>query len=355
MMLFLEGVDLTISEYVANGPYEPFIIIVAVPATATTPAIPERYPPKEIRQWSDEDKNKVGLDAKAKTIISMAFPDEAFHYMMHLKTSKEMSKKVFRPSSCKKTSDNKYLKLNEKYVKLKSYKRKGKGLIAEEHDWAESEESSSDEEDAANLCLMADIKEEVEESSGSTTTFISSQVSISTNPSLPESERCHVVDVLTIDLYNALNGKTLADQVIVNEIISIEREQAIAALKAEKAIIEGWCKSSTKITDLISAQIPAHDKTGIGYRSNKDESSKDCSMLKFGMFVSSIPDTSSSQRSSSSNPIPKDLSKSSRLADKGKSIFRNSKKATEVETLKKTPSKPSADQPSSSGSKITDN
>ncbi|KAI3685473.1 hypothetical protein L6452_34718 [Arctium lappa] len=88
-MLFLEGVDPTIPEYVANGSYEPFIIIAAVPATSTTPAIPERYAPKEIRQWSDEDKKKVGLDAKAKTIISMALPDEAFHSIMHLRTANE--------------------------------------------------------------------------------------------------------------------------------------------------------------------------------------------------------------------------------------------------------------------------
>ncbi|KAI3685807.1 hypothetical protein L6452_35065 [Arctium lappa] len=90
MMLFLEGVDPTIPDYVENGPYEPFSIIVVVPDTTTTTVVPERYALKEIRQRSDEDKKKVGLDAKAKTIISMALPDEAFHSIMHLKTSKEM-------------------------------------------------------------------------------------------------------------------------------------------------------------------------------------------------------------------------------------------------------------------------
>ncbi|KAI3669276.1 hypothetical protein L6452_40504 [Arctium lappa] len=492
MMLFLEGADPTIPEYITNGPYEPVQIIAVVPATVTTPFVPERYVVKEIRQLSDEDKKKVGIDARAKTIISMALPDEVFHSIMHLKTSKEMweticvqyegttkiqetrkinlvrqyesfiaskneslsdvhqrfncliidlrtvgrtysnsevltkfleclpecwdsyliclkltkdlnslslstlygillnyeqsnhlkknlikdskdskstsfalvsseiipsqrstltiteldyetedlsdtditefdeslalltnsfkrfarksnfrrnkpmsltvkpkstpvdkatptcfncekighfasecrSKKVFKPSTSRRSSDEKYLKLKDKYQKLKSYKRKGKGLIAEEHDWAESEESSSDEEKVVNLCLMAEIKEEVEEPAETSMSNISSQVSISTNPSLPEEERSRVVDVLTIDLYNALNRKTLAenknidlteqlekchenikeltlleeslkDQVIVNEIISIERKQAIAALKAEKATVEGWCKSST--------------------------------------------------------------------------------------------------------------
>ncbi|KAI3697893.1 hypothetical protein L6452_30995 [Arctium lappa] len=387
MMLFLERVDPTIPEYIENGPYEPIRIIVVVPATATTEAVPERYVIKEIRQWSDEDKKKVGIDARAKTIISMALPDEVFQSIMHLKTSKEMweticvqyegttefqgtrkinlvrqyesfivgkneslsdvhqrfncliidlrkvgrtysnsevltkfleflpeswdsysiclkltkdlnslslstlygillnyeqsnllkknlvkdskdskstpvalvsleiipsqrstltiteldfesedqsdpnlskfdeslalltnsfkrfsrksnfrrnkplclidkpkstpiekaiatcyncekighfasecrSKKVFKPSTSRRSSEN-------KYQKLKSYKQKGNGLIAEEHDWAESKESSSDEEEVANLCLMAEIKEEVEEASEPSMSYISSQI-----------------------------------------------------------------------------------------------------------------------------------------------------------------------------------
>ncbi|KAI3771815.1 hypothetical protein L6452_02984 [Arctium lappa] len=306
MMLLLEGVDPTIPEYVANGPYEPFTIIATIPATATTHAVPERYAIKEIRQWSDEDKKKVGLDAKAKTIISMALPDEAFHSIIHLKTSKEMWTLWVRL--------------------LKNFKRKGKGLIAEEHDWVESEESSSDEEEVDNLCLMAEIKEEVEEPIGTSMSYISSQVSIYTSPSLSEAERSRAVVVLTIDLYNSLNGKTLAENKNIDLTEQLEKcHERIKELtlleETEKATVDGWCKSSTKITEIIRAQIPGNDKTGLGYHPEKDESSRYCSMLKFGMFVTSIPDTSSTHCSSSSNPIPEDLSKSSKLADKGKSIY----------------------------------
>ncbi|KAI3681330.1 hypothetical protein L6452_36121 [Arctium lappa] len=526
MMLFLEDVDPTIPEYIENEPYEPVRIIAAVPATATTEAVPERYVVKEIRQWSDEDKKKVGIDARAKTIISMALPDEVFHSIMHLKTSKEIweticvqyegtteiqetrkinlvrqyesfidgkneslsdihqrfncliidlrtvgrtysnseqsnllkknlvkdskdskstpvalvsseiipsqrstltiteldsesedlsdpdlsefdeslalltnsfkrfarksnfrrskplsltekskstpvdkatatcyncekighfasecrSKKVFKPSTSRRSNDDKYHKLKNKYQKLKSYQRKGKGLIAEEHDWAESEESSSDEEEVSNLYLMAEIKEEVEEPSEPSMSYISSQVSISTNPSLPEAERSRDVDVLTINLYNALNDKTqaenknvhltqelekchekiselnlleekLKDQVIINEIISIEREQAIAALKAEKA----------------------HDDP-------KEESS----LLKFGTFVTSFFDTSYNQLypCSSLNPITEEKSKDTKSTDKGKSILLP-QKATRKAKLK-IPSKPSAKLSSSSVIEIFD-
>ncbi|KAI3697858.1 hypothetical protein L6452_30956 [Arctium lappa] len=146
--------------------------------------------------------------------------------------------------------------------------------------------------------------------------------------------------------------ESLKYQVIVNEIISIECEQAIAALKAKKATVEGWSTSSTKITKIIRAQIPANDKAGLGYHPEKDESNRDCSMLKFGILVSSIPDTSSTHCSSSCNSIPKDLSKSSKLGDKGKYIS-HPQKATKKAKLKVL-SIPSVSQYSSSGTKITD-
>ncbi|KAI3757372.1 hypothetical protein L6452_04909 [Arctium lappa] len=80
----------TILKYITNGPYEPVQIIDVVPATATTPFVPELYVVKELRRWSDKDKKKVGIDARAKTIILMALPNEVFHSIMYLKTSKEM-------------------------------------------------------------------------------------------------------------------------------------------------------------------------------------------------------------------------------------------------------------------------
>ncbi|KAI3665997.1 hypothetical protein L6452_44635 [Arctium lappa] len=221
---------------------------------------------------------------------------------------------------------------------------------------------------------MAEIKEEVEEPSEPSMSYISSQVSISTNPSLPEAERSRAVDVLTIDLYNALNDKTqaenknvhltqelerchekiselnlleekLKDQVIINEIISIEREQAIAALKAEKAHVEKWCKSSTKISEIIKAQTPESDKTGLGFWTPRDDPKEESSSLKFGTFVTSFDTLYNQFYLCSSNPIPKEKSKDTKSTDKGKSILLP-QKATRKAKLK-VPSKPSAKQSSS--------
>ncbi|KAI3715090.1 hypothetical protein L6452_22057 [Arctium lappa] len=230
---------------------------------------------------------------------------------------------------------------------------------------------------------MAEIKEEVEEPSEPSMNYIPSQVSISTNPSLPEAERSRAVDVLTIDLYNALNDKTqaenknvhltqelekchekikelnlleekLKDQVIINEIISIEREQAIAALKTEKAHVEKWCKSSTKISEIINAQTPDSDKTGLGFWTPQDDPKKESSSLKFGTFVTSFFDTSYNQfyPCSSSNHIPEENSKDTKSTNKGKSILLP-QKATRKAKLK-VPSKPSAKQSSSSVIEIFD-
>ena len=90
MVLFLEGVDPTMPYYMENGPYVPSTIDPAVPAAEGRAAIPERLIPKEIHMWTDEDKKKVAIDTKARSILSMALPDEVYHSVMNLRTSKAM-------------------------------------------------------------------------------------------------------------------------------------------------------------------------------------------------------------------------------------------------------------------------
>ena len=59
MKLFLFGSDPQIPYFMENGPHIPNTLVVAVPTTATTLAIPKRTIIKNVTQWTDEDKRLV--------------------------------------------------------------------------------------------------------------------------------------------------------------------------------------------------------------------------------------------------------------------------------------------------------
>ncbi|KAJ9539111.1 hypothetical protein OSB04_031844 [Centaurea solstitialis] len=161
------------------------------------------------------------------------------------------------------------------------------------------------------LALMAKIEEVPEEiptqapeASSSTTPEAStsatdspSQVSI---PLVP-LESLTQLDLVTLDLYKALNGKTSAekmnidlrdqlrecqekikqltimeenykDQVTVNKTLCIEREVALAAkeralaeLNAEKVTIKGWSDASEKVDEILASGRNVKNKKGLGY------------------------------------------------------------------------------------------
>ncbi|KAJ9535340.1 hypothetical protein OSB04_un001549 [Centaurea solstitialis] len=289
-------------------------------------------------------------------------------------------KSQFAPSSAKSSSKNpKYQRLKEKYKKMKT-QRKGKGLIAEDCDWDDvSSDDSSDEEDTQvalmaiieepTLALMAKIEEVPEEippqdpeASSSTTpeasisaTDSSSQVPI---PLIP-LESLTQLDLVTLDLYKALNGKTSAekmnidlrgqlkecqekikqltileenykDQVTVNKTLCIERELALAAkekalaqLNAEKVTIKGWSDASEKVDEILASGRSDKSKRGLGFthRYKYEEPKYESSMLKFGKFVSStpIPNASENIPSSSSNTHSEGAPKSKKNTVKEKS------------------------------------
>ncbi|KAJ9557496.1 hypothetical protein OSB04_012110 [Centaurea solstitialis] len=267
-------------------------------------------------------------------------------------------KSQFAPSSAKSSSKNpKYQRLKEKYKKMK-IQRKGKGLIAEDCDWDDvSSDDSSDEEDTQvalmaiieepTLALMAKIEEVPEEvptqtPEASSSTTPEASTSTTDSPSqvpipLVPLESLTQLDLVTLDLYKTLNGKTSAekmnidlrdqlreyqekikqltileenykDQVTVNKTLCIERETALAAkeralaeLNAEKVTIKGWSDASEKVDEILASGRNVKNKKGLGFTSGCPR--PDRSMLKFGMFVSSIPDPNAPENitSSSSN------------------------------------------------------
>ncbi|KAJ9561346.1 hypothetical protein OSB04_006506 [Centaurea solstitialis] len=210
--------------------------------------------------------------------ISESDPDFNESLALLTRSFKKYKKNQFAPSSTQSSSKNpKYQWLKEKYKKMKS-QHKGKGLIAEDCDWDDvSSDESSDEEDTQvalmaiieepNLALMAKIEEVPEETpaqapeASTSATESTSQVP---TPVVP-LESLTQLDLVTLDLYKALNGKTSAekmnidlrdqlkecqekikqltileenykDQVSVNQTLCIKREKAFAA--KERALAE---------------------------------------------------------------------------------------------------------------------
>ncbi|KAJ9541354.1 hypothetical protein OSB04_027860 [Centaurea solstitialis] len=254
--------------------------------------------------------------------------------------------------------------------------RKGKGLIAEDCDWDDvSSDESSDEEYTTpvalmaivkepNLALMAKIEEVPEEvptqapEASKSATESPSQVP---TPVVP-LESLTQLDLVTLDLYKALNGKTSAekmnidlrdqlkecqekieqltileenykDQVSVNQTLCIERENALAAnekalaeLNAEKVTIKGWSDASEKVDEILASGRNVKNKKGLGFTSGCPR--PDRSMLKFGMFVSSIPDPNAPENiPSSSNTHIEGAPKS-----KKKAVKENSKTVSPSKT-----------------------
>ncbi|KAJ9548152.1 hypothetical protein OSB04_020695 [Centaurea solstitialis] len=139
----------------------------------------------------------------------------------HYATEWRYKKNQFAESSSPTSKEDKHWKLKAKYRKPK-YQRIGKGLIAEGKGWDESSDDPSDEEDTTEAtCLMAVIEEAEpvlmvqledipKEVPGTPTSSSLPPFQVST-PS--PSNTMSAMDALTIDLHNALNGKSSAEKI----------------------------------------------------------------------------------------------------------------------------------------------
>lgn len=47
-------------------------------------------PPMNQTKWSEEDKQKVALEAKAKHILTVSLPDDIYSFVMYCEPAKEM-------------------------------------------------------------------------------------------------------------------------------------------------------------------------------------------------------------------------------------------------------------------------
>ncbi|KAJ9547258.1 hypothetical protein OSB04_019801 [Centaurea solstitialis] len=90
MVSFLEGIHPRICEFLYNPPYVPTNLIPRVPATETTPEIPEHLESKDVANWSEEDKIMVDLGHKCKRLLIMAIPHDIFKSVDHCYLSKDI-------------------------------------------------------------------------------------------------------------------------------------------------------------------------------------------------------------------------------------------------------------------------
>ncbi|KAJ9545060.1 hypothetical protein OSB04_024767 [Centaurea solstitialis] len=152
-------------------------------------------------------------------------------------------------------------------------------------------------------------KEEVPATPSSTSALPLAQVS---THSL--SDTMTAMDALTIDLYNALNVKSTAEKVNfdlrtelkechekLKELAkgsrpSLKEKKLSTKLNSEKVTVKSWADASEKVDEIISSQQNPKNRICLGFVKGKqhDIAKPDKSKLKFGMFVSSDPDSQSS-------------------------------------------------------------
>ncbi|KAJ9552842.1 hypothetical protein OSB04_016887 [Centaurea solstitialis] len=90
MVNFLEGIHPRICEFLYNPAYVPMNLIPRIPATETTPEIPEHLEPKDITNWSKEDRILIDLGYKCKRLLIMVIPYEIFNSVDHCYLSKDI-------------------------------------------------------------------------------------------------------------------------------------------------------------------------------------------------------------------------------------------------------------------------
>ncbi|KAI3773029.1 hypothetical protein L6452_04226 [Arctium lappa] len=186
---------------------------------------------------------------------------------------------------------------------------KGKGLLAESHDWADEPTSESDKE-MANPCFMAKIDNADDgETSSTSMALVSAECSTSSSQvhpffSLSDAEKIEAFDSLTIDFYEATDAKKKANAQIkslssqlqiclsqlkhfdkikaeledlktINFTLAKEKNKLLKKFKKEQEIVKKWTSSSKNLEKIFQDQISCDDKSGLGFGKYDLEPSSD--------------------------------------------------------------------------------
>ena len=78
MISFLKGVHKELPEYLDNPPFVPTVVVPCVPVTTTTAEVPEQIKPKDLDNWSPEEREKHELAYKCQRLLIMVIPNDTF-------------------------------------------------------------------------------------------------------------------------------------------------------------------------------------------------------------------------------------------------------------------------------------
>ncbi|KAJ9547394.1 hypothetical protein OSB04_019937, partial [Centaurea solstitialis] len=203
----------------------------------------------------------------------------------HFASDCRYRKSQFAPSSTKSSSKNpKYQRLKEKYKKMKT-QRKGKGLIAEDCDWDDvSSDDSSDEEDTQ----IEEVPEEAPTQAPEASTSATESPSHVPTPVVP-LESLTQLDLVTLDLYKALNGKTSAEKMNID--LRDQLKECQEKIKQLTILEENYKDQSKKKTVKENSKTVPPSKT-------KNPKPKNNKVLGGGPSVSGT-------KSFSQNPTPR--------------------------------------------------
>ncbi|KAJ9566218.1 LOW QUALITY PROTEIN: hypothetical protein OSB04_002184 [Centaurea solstitialis] len=96
MIQFLDLIDLNLMKSIEDGPTKVFVKVDVVPTTATTPLLPAYEYPKPYGMYDPQEKERVAVDKKALTYLTMALPNEVFSIVDSLDNAKAVWEELER-------------------------------------------------------------------------------------------------------------------------------------------------------------------------------------------------------------------------------------------------------------------
>ncbi|KAJ9547054.1 hypothetical protein OSB04_019597 [Centaurea solstitialis] len=345
---------------------------------------PPRELVKPVTDWNDEDRRLVNIDTKARSLIAMSLPDDIFH--SNREQQKKLKKNLIRDTKDSKSTSlalvsnsvspvatpsslvtitelessdsdisesdpdfNESLALLtrsfKKFAKKGNFQRRkpltltgkpktesvdkatatcyncqGKGHFANDCRYKKNELAPSSTKSSSKNPKYQWLKEKYKKMKSQRKDTQVALMDIIEEPNIALMAKIEEVpEEAPTQAPEASTSTTESTSQVPTPVVPLEK-RALAELNAEKVTIKGWSDASEKVDEILASGRNVKNKKGLGFTRGCPR--PDRSMLKFGMFVSSIPDPNAPEYipSSSSNTHTEGAPKS-----KKKTVKENSK------------------------------